>query len=96
MVFRYYTNAVSQASRRIAAGIFIVGLLLVGFGTIIAALPEIFAYLAAAVFFAVGVGSCITAVKIFLAQKRLDQADSNGPRAYRTNVRIRTEEYSDQ
>lgn len=96
MVFRYYSNVLSQASRRIAAGIFIVGLLLVGFATIIAALPEIFAYLAAAVFFAVGVACCVTAIKIFLAQRRLDQMDSESPAEYRTNVRIHTREHHDQ
>jgi hypothetical protein len=95
MVFRYYSNMLSQASRRIATGIFVVGLLLVGFATIIAALPEIFAYLAAAVFFAAGVGCCITAIKIFLAQRRLDQMDSESPEEYRTNVRIHTREYDD-
>ena len=41
MFFRYYTNAISQAGRSLAKGIFIVGLLLVGFGALILALPEI-------------------------------------------------------
>ena len=67
MVFRYYTNAISQASRNVAAAIFIVGLMLIGFGVIIVALPELFAYLAAGVFLVAGVGCAITAVKIFWA-----------------------------
>ncbi len=79
MSFRFYTNMISQASRSIAATIFIVGLVLIGFGVIIAALPEIFAYLAAAVFFIAGIGCGITALKIFLAQRRLDKLADSSP-----------------
>ena len=96
MSLRYYTNAVSRASRAFAAGTFIVGLLLVGFGTIILALPKIFAVLAAGVFFISGVGCAITAVKIFVAQRRLGDADSDVPDGYRKNVRIHTEEREEQ
>ncbi len=93
MSFRFYANAISQASRTVAAGIFIVGLLLIGFGVIIIALPEIFAFLAAAVFFVAGIGSCVTAVKIFLAQKKLDKITSDDPADYRENVHIHIEEH---
>ena len=51
MDFRFYSSALSRASRAVAATIMIVGLLLIGFGVLIAALPEFFAYLAALVFF---------------------------------------------
>jgi hypothetical protein len=96
MVFRYYTNAISQASRSIATVIFIVGLLLVGFGVVILALPEIFAFLAAAVFFIAGIGCAITAIKIFLAQRQLDKLNQDDSQGYRRNVRIHTdEEYYD-
>ena len=88
MSFRFYTNTVSQASRAFAAGTFITGLLLMGFGTIILALPEIFAFLAAAVFFIAGLGCAITAVKIFLAQKKLEKMASDDSQEYRKNVRI--------
>jgi hypothetical protein len=43
MVFRYYSNALSQASRSVASAIMIVGLLLIGFGVLRAALPQFFA-----------------------------------------------------
>jgi hypothetical protein len=96
MVFRYYTNAISQASRRIAAAIFVVGLLLAGFGVVILALPEIFAFLAAAVFFIAGIGCVITAIKIFLAQRQLDKINQDDSQGYRRNVRIHTDkEYYD-
>ena len=96
MVFRYYTNAVSQASRTIASGILIVGFLLIGFGVLIAALPKIFAYLAAGMFFVAGAGCAITAARIFWSQSRLDKSTPTNPPAYRKNVRVRVEEYHDQ
>jgi uncharacterized membrane protein (DUF485 family) len=96
MFFRYYTDAISQASRRIAAAIFIVGLLLIGFGVVILALPEIFAFLAAAIFFIAGIGCAITAIKIFLAQRQFDKLNQDDSQDYRRNVRIHTDkEYYD-
>jgi hypothetical protein len=95
MSFRFYTNMISQASRSIAAGIFIVGLLLIGFGVVILALPEIFALLAAAVFFIAGIGCGITAVKIYLAQREFDKINRDESQSYRQNVQIRTDEYYD-
>lgn len=95
MNFRFYTNAISQASKGIAKGIFVVGLLLVGFGILILAMPELFAMLAAAVFFIVGAGCVGTAVKIFLAQRRLNKIDSDDSAGYRENVRIHIEEHED-
>ena len=95
MSFRFYTNAISQASRAIAAGIFIIGLLLIGFGIIIIALPEIFAFLAAAVLFIAGIGCGVTAIKIFWAQRKVDKIGSDDSEAYRKNVQIHIEEYHD-
>lgn len=95
MFFRFYTDAISRASRSIAAGVFIVGLLLIGFGVIILALPEIFAFLAAAVFFVAGIGCAITAVKIFLAQRELDKLDRDDSQGYRENVHVHIREHND-
>ncbi|MBN1359240.1 MAG: hypothetical protein JW993_01555 [Sedimentisphaerales bacterium] len=93
MVFRYYTNVLSQASRALASGILVVGMLLIGFGVLIAALPEVFAYLVAALFIVVGVGCGLTALKIFWAQHRMDKAEGPGP--MRHNVRVRQTEFFD-
>ena len=93
MSFRFYTNLISQASRSFASGVFIVGLVLIGFGVVILALPEIFAFLAAAVFFVVGLGCSATAVKIYLAQRRLNKMVQDDSQGYRKNVQIHTEEY---
>jgi hypothetical protein len=93
-VFRYYTNVVSQASKSFASGTLAVGLLLTGFGVLIIALPELFAILAAGVFFLIGGGCVITSAKIFLAQRRLDKL-SRPDADYRENVHIHIEEDSD-
>ena len=93
MSFRFYTNMVSQASRNFATGLFITGLLLIGFGFLVFVLRDLFAVLAFIVFFVVGIGCSITAIKIFLAQRKLDKLDSdNGTMGYRRNVRIHVED----
>lgn len=94
MSFRFYTNAVSQASKNFAAGLFIVGLMLIGFGFLVYILRDLFAVLAAIVFFVTGVGCAMTAIRIFWIQRKLDQTDSTEP--YRENVRIRIEERGEQ
>ena len=91
-MFGYYTNAVSQATKGVAKGIFIVGLLLVGFGVLIIAFQEIFAILAALVFFIAGIGCVSTAVKIFLANRRMNKFTSNNSNDHRENVRIHIED----
>lgn len=93
MSFRFYTNMMSQASRTVAAWIFITGLLLIGFGVIIIALPEIFAVLAATVFALAGLGCIGTSLKILWTQRKLDKMNRSDINGYRQNVRIHTEEY---
>ena len=93
MSFRFYSNVISQASRNFAAGLFITGLLLIGFGFLVFVLRELFAIPAFIVFFVAGVGCGTTAVKIFLAQRKLDKMNSNdGTTGYRRNVQIHSEE----
>ncbi|MCX5643733.1 MAG: hypothetical protein NTZ17_03465 [Phycisphaerae bacterium] len=96
MPFRFYTNVLSQASRTMASGIMVVGLLLMGFGVVIIALPQLFAYLAALVFFIAGLGCAATALKIFWAGRRIDRLNANDVDVYRKNVRIHTGEPYDQ
>lgn len=95
MSFRFYTNTISQASRNFASGLFIIGLLLIGFAFLVYVLRELFAILFAAVFVVAGVGCGITAVKIFLMQKHLDQK-INPEEPYRDNVQIHTKELHEQ
>ena len=88
MVFRYFSNTISQASRTVAAGSMIVGMILIGFGFMIFLLPKFFATLAAMVFFVAGLGSAITGVKIFWRQSKLDKMNHQQTEDYRENVRI--------
>ncbi|MCH8192810.1 MAG: hypothetical protein IIA65_02195 [Planctomycetes bacterium] len=91
MVFRYYSSAVSRATRGIAMTILVVGLLLIGFGSLILAMPELFAIVAAAVFFFAGFSCSLTALKIFLAQRHADSGvDEGAYPPYRENVRLHT------
>ncbi len=95
MSFRFYTNTISQASRNFAAGLFVVGMLLIGFAFLVYVLRELFAILFATAFVIAGVGCGITAVKIFLMQRHLDRKiDSKEP--YRDNVHIHIEENHEQ
>jgi len=96
MSFRFYTNTMSKVSRTAAGGIFTVGLLLIGFGLLIYVFPKFFAMLAAIVFFVAGLGCAITAVKIFLVQRKLDKLSSDDSDAYRKNVHIHIDEDYEQ
>ncbi len=96
MSFRFYTNAISQASKNFAAGLFITGLLLIGFGFLVYILRDLFAILASIVFFVTGVGCGITAVKIFWALIKLDKINSGDSPGYRENVQIHIEEHKDE
>jgi hypothetical protein len=89
MPFRFYTNMLSQASRTAASGLLVIGLLLIGFGMLIMALPELFAFLAAGVFFVAGAACAVFAVKLLWAQRRLNKlASDDDLTGYRHNVRI--------
>jgi hypothetical protein len=84
---------VSQASRNFAAGLFITGLLLIGFGFLIYVLRDLFAILFAIIFCVVGLGCGTTAIKIFLAQRKLDKMDSDdGTMDFRRNVQIHVDD----
>jgi len=91
MIFRFYRDAISQASRSIAATILIAGLLLIGFGVVILAAPAIFAFLAAMIFFIAGIGCAVTAVRIFWAQRQLNKLTRDDLQSCRRNVQIRVE-----
>ena len=94
MLFRFYSNTVSQATRAVAKWILSIGLILIGFGLLIVLFPEFFAFLAAIVFWFFGIGSVITAIKIFWATRHHKGPGSS--QGYRENVQIHYEEHHDQ
>ena len=91
-MFRYYTNAVSQASKGVARGIFAAGALLIALGALIIAMPEIFAAIVAGLLFIAGLALCITAIKVFISAGRFSKDDET---VYRENVQIHIEEHHD-
>lgn len=95
MFFRYYTETVSRATKGLAKGIFVVGLLLVGFGALILALPEVFAAVVAAIFVVAGAGCIITAGRIFWQSRKLNIEKPDDSESYRENVQIHIEEHYD-
>ena len=97
-MFRLYTNYFSRATRGIAGGAFITGMLLVGFGMLIIALPELFAALAAAAFFIAGLGCIAFAVKTYLAIRKINRHSQHidgVENAYRENVNIHIDRHFD-
>jgi O-antigen ligase len=92
MFYRSYTNAVSQASKTASAWFVVVGLILIGFGMLVWVLKDIFAFLAAALFFVVGFFCGVTGIKIYLAQRQLDKMNETDADSYRKNVRIHRED----
>ena len=83
-MFRFYSNQLSQATRKIATVAFIAGMMLIGFGILIMALPELFALLAAIFFFIAGIGVMSYAVRIFCAASKISKQED----VFRHNVKI--------
>lgn len=79
-----------QATRGLAKGAFVTGLLLIGFGMLVFILRDLFAFLAAALFFMAGFSAIGYAVRLFLLQRRMKDRDDTGP--CRHNVQIHYEE----
>ncbi len=76
-----------------AVGVFIVGMLLFGFGLLIFALPRLFALLAALLFFIAGAGCVATGVRIYLAIRRMEkQVYGEQEDEGRVNVRVHHEQ----
>ncbi|MHC4394023.1 MAG: hypothetical protein ACYS1A_00055 [Planctomycetota bacterium] len=95
MSFRFYSKAISRASRGFAAGIFVTGLILIGFGFLIYVLRELFAILFAIIFCVAGIGCAITAIKILWVLRKFNKINSGDSHTHREDVRIHIEEHFD-
>ncbi|MCX5633647.1 MAG: hypothetical protein NTW93_08250 [Phycisphaerae bacterium] len=90
MLFNFYSNSFNQFSKGYAKGLFVVGLLLIGFGTLVWILKEVLAVIAAAIFIVVGFVCCFNAIRIFIGTIKTNK-DNDG----RNNVKIRIEQDAD-
>ena len=75
-----------------AKGSLLIGLFLIGFGMLVFILRDIFALLAATVFFLAGFSAIGYAIKLFIAIHRTNKNHSHPQNAYRKNVQIHIED----
>ncbi len=85
-MFRFFVHGdpMTQATRGLAKGSFVFGLLLIGFGMLVFILRDLFAFLAAAVFFMAGFSAIGYAIRMFLLQRKMRKSGE----MYRDNVEI--------
>lgn len=95
--FFYSREPFGRAAKSIAKGSLVLGLLLIGFGLLVFILRDIFAILAAAVFFLAGFSAIGYAVRMFIAGHRMNRGGGGKTQeeGYRENVRIRGEQHHD-
>jgi hypothetical protein len=92
MFFRFHSNHFSRATKKVAAGLFIVAMLFMGFAALIFAIPELFGYLAAIAFFLIGLSLLGYAVRLFAAAGDIEkQVEEPEQESYRRNVQIHSE-----
>ena len=80
----YRGNPFQQATAGMARGTLVIGLLLIGFGMLVFILRDLFAFLAAALFFMAGFSAIGYAIKLFLIQHKMKKSDN----VYREGVEI--------
>jgi hypothetical protein len=85
-MFRFFfqRDPFREAGKSIARGSLLTGLFLIGFGMLVFILRDLFAFLAAAVFFMAGFSAIGYALRIFWATRRRTKSED----AYRENVQI--------
>ena len=85
-MFRFFfsQDTASQVTKGMAKGSLITGLFLIGFGMLVFVLRDLFAFLAAAIFFMAGFSAIGYAIRLFM----LSHKSKGGESAYRENVRI--------
>ena len=75
-----------------AKGSFVLGLLLIGFGALVFILRDLFAFLAAAIFFLAGFSAISYSIKLLITMHKMKKNISNPHNAYRENVQIHIED----
>ena len=81
-------DPVRQATQGLSKGALVLGLFLIGFGMLVFVLRDLFAFIAAAIFFIAGFSAIGYAVRMFILQHKMKNTNS----AYRENVEIHIED----
>ncbi len=93
-MFRFFfsQDPFSRVTKGLAKGSLFTGLFLIGFGMLVFILRDIFAFLAAAIFFMAGFSAIGYAIRLYLAMRKLRGPEQKGKNAHRENVQIHVEE----
>ncbi len=86
-MFRFHSNLFSQATRGMAKGSFFTGLFLIGFGMLVFVLRDIFAFIAAGIFFMTGFSAILYSIKLFWVSRHM-RNPSDSRDGHRDNVQI--------
>ena len=86
-MFRFDSNLFSQATRGMAKGSFFTGLLLIGFGMLVFVLRDVFAIIAAAIFFMAGISAILYSIKLFWVSSQMRKSGDSRD-GHRDNVQI--------
>jgi hypothetical protein len=81
-------NPFRQATRGLAKGSLITGLFLIGFGMLVFVLRDLFAFIAAAIFFLAGFSAIAYAIRLFILQWKM----RNDKSVYREGVEVHFED----
>lgn len=84
----FHGNPFREATKGMAKGALVTGLILIGLGMLVWVLREIFAMIAMIVFFMAGFSAIGYAIRLFILQYKMKRSDT----PYRKNVQIRMEE----
>ena len=88
-MFRFFMqDGISQATKGLAKGSFFFGLVLIGFGMLVFVLRDIFAIIAAGIFFLAGFSAICYGCKLFWAVRKFNRSAPSSENAYRENVQI--------
>lgn len=91
----FFQNQFSQATKGLAKGSFFAGLFLIGFGMLVFVLRDLFAFLAAGMFFLAGFSAIGYAIRLFFWHGAMNRDQRRQGNAYRENVQIHGENHFD-
>ena len=91
----FFQDQFSQATKGLAKGSFFSGLFLIGFGMLVFVLRDLFAFLAAGMFFLAGFSAIGYAIRLFFRLGAMNRGQRRHDDVYRENVQIHDENHFD-